>query len=197
MIEGLGDRRSSTPKGRYLRGRLRRLFGGLAVPAVRFQFEERQQAKFRFHRTCFVPHLRRAGEAGGEIVALRRLEHRPQGDRPEELEIEPEELRLPARGTRLDRAGCSTSIGWVDVYRRLYPEQPSDATPGGRNRGQAWAKNVGWRIDYQIATPGIAARARRAAVYKDAALLRPCAADHRLRATARLIVLIAALRHNG
>jgi len=35
------------------------------------------------------------------------------------------------------------------------------------NRGQAWAKNVGWRIDYQLATPGIAARATAASVYKD------------------------------
>ena len=33
------------------------------------------------------------------------------------------------------------------------------------NRGAAWAKNVGWRIDYQIATPGIAALARRADIY--------------------------------
>ncbi len=36
------------------------------------------------------------------------------------------------------------------------------------NRGQAWAKNVGWRIDYQIATPGIAAKAQRAAIYSAA-----------------------------
>src|SRR3569832_425644 len=35
------------------------------------------------------------------------------------------------------------------------------------NRVQAWAKNVGWRIDYQIATPGIAAKAKSASVYKD------------------------------
>ncbi|HCX33140.1 MAG TPA: hypothetical protein DHV08_06010, partial [Rhodocyclaceae bacterium] len=35
------------------------------------------------------------------------------------------------------------------------------------NRGQAWAKNVGWRIDYHIATPGLAARARRAEIYKE------------------------------
>ncbi len=33
------------------------------------------------------------------------------------------------------------------------------------NRGQAWAKNVGWRIDYQIATPGIAAKARGVSIY--------------------------------
>ena len=35
------------------------------------------------------------------------------------------------------------------------------------NRGQAYANNVGWRIDYQIATPKVAATARKVAVYKD------------------------------
>ena len=35
------------------------------------------------------------------------------------------------------------------------------------NRGQAWAKNVGWRIDYHVATPGIASKAHAVSVYKD------------------------------
>ena len=35
------------------------------------------------------------------------------------------------------------------------------------NRGQAWAKNVGWRIDYHLATPGLAALARRESIYLD------------------------------
>jgi len=34
------------------------------------------------------------------------------------------------------------------------------------NRGQAWAKNIGWRIDYQVATPGIAQTARAQSIYK-------------------------------
>ena len=58
-------------------------------------------------------------------------------------------------------------LGWVDVYRRLYPEAGGEAYTWWSNRGQAWAKNVGWRIDYQIATPGIAAEAALAGVYKE------------------------------
>jgi len=54
--------------------------------------------------------------------------------------------------------------GFVDVFRRL-DARPEQYT-WWSNRGQAWAKNVGWRIDYQIATPGIAARARKASIYK-------------------------------
>ncbi|MHB8939167.1 MAG: endonuclease/exonuclease/phosphatase family protein, partial [Thiobacillus sp.] len=54
-----------------------------------------------------------------------------------------------------------------DVYRSLYPEHTGEAYTWWSNRGQAYAKNVGWRIDYQIATPGIAAKASSASVYKD------------------------------
>jgi len=55
--------------------------------------------------------------------------------------------------------------GFVDVFRTI-DDRPDQYT-WWSNRGQAWAKNVGWRIDYQIATPGIAARARSVAIYKD------------------------------
>jgi exodeoxyribonuclease-3 len=57
--------------------------------------------------------------------------------------------------------------GWVDVYRKLLRRHRRDAYTWWSNRGQAWAKNVGWRIDYQIATPGLAASARAASVYKE------------------------------
>ena len=58
-------------------------------------------------------------------------------------------------------------VGFVDTYRTLYPEATGDAYTWWSNRGQAYANNVGWRIDYQIATPGIAATAKEAAVYKE------------------------------
>lgn len=57
--------------------------------------------------------------------------------------------------------------GWLDVYRHLYPEATGDAYTWWSNRGQAWANNVGWRLDYQIATPGIGATAKDATIYKD------------------------------
>ena len=56
-------------------------------------------------------------------------------------------------------------IGWVDVFRRV--NQAPEQYTWWSNRGQAWAKNVGWRIDYHLTTPGIAATAREVAIYKD------------------------------
>ncbi len=56
-------------------------------------------------------------------------------------------------------------LGWVDVFRTL--NQEAEQYTWWSNRGQAWAKNVGWRLDYQLATPGIAAKATAASIYKD------------------------------
>jgi len=57
--------------------------------------------------------------------------------------------------------------GLVDVYRRLHPDTTDDCYTWWSNRGQAYAKNVGWRLDYHLATPTIAATAREVAIYKD------------------------------
>ncbi|MBT6263602.1 MAG: exodeoxyribonuclease III, partial [Halieaceae bacterium] len=35
------------------------------------------------------------------------------------------------------------------------------------NRGQAWAKNVGWRLDYMLCTPGIASAGSSASIYRE------------------------------
>ncbi len=68
-----------------------------------------------------------------------------------------------------ERAWMTTlldELGWVDVYRALHPDNTAECYTWWSNRGQAYANNVGWRIDYQIATPGIAAKATHATVYK-------------------------------
>jgi len=57
--------------------------------------------------------------------------------------------------------------GWIDVYRRLYPDATDACYTWWSNRGQAWAKNVGWRLDYQIATPALANTAIASSVYKE------------------------------
>ena len=56
--------------------------------------------------------------------------------------------------------------GMVDVYRSLHPATTGEAYTWWSNRGQAYAKNVGWRLDYHLATPGFGATARSAAIHK-------------------------------
>jgi exodeoxyribonuclease-3 len=56
-------------------------------------------------------------------------------------------------------------VGFVDAFRTV-DERPEQYT-WWSNRGQAWAKNVGWRIDYQIVTPGLKEHIRSAAIFKD------------------------------
>ncbi|MBI2382819.1 MAG: exodeoxyribonuclease III [Gammaproteobacteria bacterium] len=72
---------------------------------------------------------------------------------------------LPHERAWLDRA--FGELGWVDAYRHLHPAAEGEAYTWWSNRGQAWAKNVGWRIDYQVVTPGLRDRLRKAAVYKN------------------------------
>lgn len=60
----------------------------------------------------------------------------------------------------------TTEGGLVDVYRRLQPNTTDACYTWWSNRGQAYAKNVGWRLDYQIATPSLAALARKAEIFK-------------------------------
>ena len=57
--------------------------------------------------------------------------------------------------------------GMVDVYRMLQPTTTDAAYTWWSNRGQAYAKNVGWRLDYHLATPALAALARSEHIYKD------------------------------
>lgn len=57
------------------------------------------------------------------------------------------------------------SNGYHDVWRRLYPEEPGYTW--WSNRGQAYAKNVGWRIDYHIVSDDIIAYAKNSRIYKE------------------------------
>jgi exodeoxyribonuclease-3 len=59
-----------------------------------------------------------------------------------------------------------TEAGVVDVYRHLQPHTTDDCYTWWSNRGQAYANNVGWRLDYHLATPAIASKARQEAIYK-------------------------------
>lgn len=148
-------------EGRYLRAD----FGNLSVVSVYFpsgsSSPERQQVKFAFMER-FFPHLKRLRACGREVLLCGdwNIAHR---------EIDLKNWRANQRNPGFlpeERAWLTRvfdELGFVDVFRRLDP-RPERYT-WWSNRGQAWTKNVGWRIDYQIATPGLAACARSATIY--------------------------------
>ena len=69
---------------------------------------------------------------------------------------------LPEERAWLDR--LFGPMGWVDAFRAV--NQDPDEYTWWSNRGQAWAKNVGWRIDYQVVTPGLRDRLSDAKIYR-------------------------------
>ncbi|HNQ04315.1 MAG TPA: exodeoxyribonuclease III [Thiobacillaceae bacterium] len=163
ILEGLGipdiDR-----EGRYIEAR----FGNLSVVSLYLPSgssgEHRQAAKFLF-MDLFFPHLEKLARSGREAIlcgdwniAHRELDLKNWKSNQRNSGFLPEE--------RAWLGQVFEELGFVDVYRRLHPEHTGEAYTWWSNRGRAWANNVGWRIDYQIATPGIATLARAAWVYK-------------------------------
>ena len=125
--------------------------------------DERQQAKFRFLDE-FMPKLEQMRSDGREYVicgdwniAHKEIDLRNWRSNQKNSGFLPQERAWLT--DLLDR------VGWVDAFRTLEPGP--DQYTWWSNRGQARAKNVGWRIDYQIATPGIAASARKTTIYTE------------------------------
>ncbi len=126
--------------------------------------EERQQAKFRF-LDVLDPHLL-ALKAEREFILC--------GD----INIAHQEKDLKNwKGNRKNSGFLPEERAWmtkllsetglVDVYRHLQPDTTEACYTWWSNRGQAYAKNVGWRLDYHLATPGLAALARREHIFLD------------------------------
>ena len=164
IVPGLGNHEFDA-EGRYLRAD----FGKLSVISVYLpsgsSSDERQQAKFRF-LALFKPVLKKLRAEGGEIILCGdwNIAH-------QEIDLKNWRANQKNSGFLPEERAWLTDVietlGWVDVYRSLYPATTGESYTWWSNRGQAWAKNVGWRLDYQIATPGIAATAASAVIYKD------------------------------
>ena len=125
---------------------------------------ERQQAKFRF-LDGFYPVLQRLKAerefilCGDVNIAHQEIDLKNWKSNQKNSGFLPEERAWMTR--------VLTDGGLVDVYRRLQPDATDAAYTWWSNRGQAYAKNVGWRLDYHLATPAVADKARREAIYKD------------------------------
>ncbi len=162
VIEGIGIA-DIDAEGRFLRAD----FGNLSVVSLYLpsgsSSEERQEVKFAF-MARFMPQLEAMLAEGRDIVVCGdwNIAHREIDLKNWKGNLKNSGF-LPQEREWLD--DLFGRVGWVDVWRKIHPDAPGYTW--WSNRGQAYAKDVGWRIDYQIASPSLAARAVHAAVYKD------------------------------
>ena len=129
--------------------------------------ELRQQAKFRF-LALMAPHLIRLKTerefilVGDINIAHKEIDLKNWRGNQKNSGFLPEER---AWMTRLLDAGAD-GAGLVDVYRMLKPDATGEAYTWWSNRGQAYANNVGWRLDYHLATSKTAQLARSESIFR-------------------------------
>ncbi|MDQ7988562.1 MAG: exodeoxyribonuclease III [Candidatus Dactylopiibacterium sp.] len=154
-------------EGRYVQVDLDLPSGPLSVVSIYLPSgssgEERQAAKFRFMAE-FAPRMALLHAAGNRVILCA------------DWNIAPSQIDLRNWKTNQKNSGflpeerewmaARLAEGWTDAYRCLHPDATDACYTWWSNRGQAWAKNVGWRLDYQLVTPSLATTMRAASVYK-------------------------------
>jgi len=144
-------------EGRYLAAR----FGNLHIVSVYLPSgssgAHRQQLKFSF-MARFLPYLR---QLSGEYVISGdwNIAHRPI-DLKNWRSNQTHSGFLPEERAWLDEV---LAAGFRDAFREV--NSAGEQYTWWSNRGQAWEKNVGWRIDYQIITAGL--QVKQASIYKE------------------------------
>jgi exodeoxyribonuclease III len=163
VVTGIGNAEFDA-EGRYVEARFDNARRKFSVVSCYFpsgsSSEERQQAKFRF-LALMAPHLKAlAAEREFILVGDINIAHK-------EIDLKNWRSNQKNSGFLPEERAWMTAlldqIGLVDVFRTL--NQQAEQYTWWSARGQAWAKNVGWRIDYHLATPKTAAKARREHIY--------------------------------
>lgn len=126
--------------------------------------EDRQQVKFSVMER-FYPHLEALKASGREVVVCGdwNIAHQ-EADLKNWKGNKKNSGFLPEE--RAWMTGIFGKLGWVDAYRKVHPDTTEECYTWWSNRGAAWDKNVGWRIDYQVTTPGIGNAASQCEIYK-------------------------------
>jgi|TARA_B100000959_G_scaffold34857_1_gene33220 exodeoxyribonuclease-3 len=162
IIDKIGWREADD-EGRYLQAN----FGKLSIVSLYLpsgsSSEERQTIKFDF-LDRFIPVLKKMRRQKREYIicgdwniAHKKIDIKNWKGNQKNSGFLPEE--------RSWMDNLFNKLGMVDSFRVV--NQEAEQYTWWSNRGQAWAKNVGWRIDYQIVTPGLKDKIRTASIYKD------------------------------
>ncbi|OGT22395.1 MAG: exodeoxyribonuclease III [Gammaproteobacteria bacterium RBG_16_57_12] len=164
IIRGLGKGfEDMDAEGRFIQAD----FGRLSVISLYLPSgssgDERQQVKFGFMErfTTVLEHMRRQRReyilCGDWNIVHKEIDIRNWKGNQKNSGCLPEERAW------LDR--LFGPLGFVDAFR-VVNQQPEQYT-WWSNRGQARAKNVGWRIDYQVVTPGLRDKVLAAQIYRE------------------------------
>ena len=150
-------------EGRYIEVQL----GGLNVVSLYLPSgsskEERQVAKYRC-MDSFTEHLGKLRRRRSETIVCGdwNIVH-TEADIKNWKQNQKNSGCLPEERAWLDKV--FGEYGFHDAFRTI--EQPPEQYTWWSNRGRAWDNNVGWRIDYQVVTPGLADKVLRTEIYRD------------------------------
>lgn len=150
-------------EGRFIEAR----FGNLSVISLYLPSgtsgEERQNIKFAFLER-FLPYLRELAANGRDTIICGdwNIAHQTIDLKNWKGNLKNSGF-LPEERAWMDQLFAEHT--WVDAFRKV--NQQAEQYTWWSNRGQAWAKNVGWRIDYQVVSASLADKILAAAIYKD------------------------------
>ncbi len=148
-------------EGRYLQAD----FGSLSIASLYLPSgssgEERQVRKWAFME-AFMTHMKTLREDGRDYIICGdwNICHKPI-DLKNWKSNQKNSGFLPEERQWLDV--LYDELGFVDAFRRVNKE--AEQYSWWSARGQARAKNVGWRLDYHVVTPHLADTVKAAEIY--------------------------------
>ncbi len=161
IIRGFGESEFDN-EGRYIEYRYKNLSVISLYAPSGSSGDHRQESKWRFLNS-FILHLQSLRRKHREFIicgdwniAHQNIDLKNWRSNQKNSGFLPEE--------RAWLSDLFDRVGFVDAFRAV--DQREEQYTWWSNRGQSWDKNVGWRIDYHIVTPGLKSTIEKASIYK-------------------------------
>jgi len=162
ILKGMGNDEFDS-EGRYIEAQ----FGNLSVISLYMPSgsakEERQQVKYRC-MDFFLEKLKKMKASGRDYIVCGdwNIAHKNE-DIKNWKGNQKNSGFLPEERAWLDT--LFDEVGFIDAFREL--DQPEHSYTWWSNRGQAYANNTGWRIDYHVLSPSMKGKVLKTEIYKD------------------------------